>query len=116
MEEYCFPYTMNAFEKAVRLAKEIRTRAHEYGYGTGGSQKPTAISVDIHRIKPATPNSVLAELNKPRKRMKNVNLWSMLEVQTEYPQSVLPTLMNQTNERSDVLFFRPKPRANKKRA
>lgn len=105
---------MKDFEKARILANEIRRVAYTPIHGFSGYKKPAAVSVSLYEFKPATPNQVLAELNKNRIRKRGLNLWNMTVGDNTYPQDVEETLVSQTDYRSDVVFFAPNPKKFRK--
>lgn len=104
---------MKDFEKAHTLAREIKTLANTYLHCFSGYQKPAAVSVEHDNFKPATPNQVLAELNKNRRNKRGIDLWKMTVGDHEYPKDIKETLFAQTDYRSNVIFFRPQPRMKK---
>lgn len=105
---------MKDFEKARKLAKEIRCVANRPIHCFSGYEKPVAISVEYHEFEPATPNQVLAELNKKRTRKRGLDLWKMTVGPHDLPVSIEETLLAQTDYRSDVLFFAPNPKKFRK--
>lgn len=103
---------MKDYEKAIKLARTIRTVAGQTGYGTDHDQKPTGVVLQREDIKPSTVNQVLAELNRGRKK-KGLNLWTIWMDRASYPKSVMRTLVEQTDYNPEIIYFRPARRTKK---